>query len=113
MPCFNSEKYVAEAVSSILDQTFSDFEFIIVDGGSTDGTPDLLSEFASADSAFVLYAVDSCSSGALNEGLADSVPKSSRKWMRGLVVPKFQSDRRQRCGRRRWGCGKAVRSRIT
>jgi glycosyltransferase involved in cell wall biosynthesis len=38
MAVYNAEKYVAEAVESILNQTFGDFEFIIVDDGSTDAT---------------------------------------------------------------------------
>lgn len=33
MPTYNAGKYVEEAISSILGQTFSDFEFIIVDDG--------------------------------------------------------------------------------
>ena len=36
MPVFNGEKYVAEAIESIQSQTFTDFEFIIVDDGSQD-----------------------------------------------------------------------------
>lgn len=43
MPVHNGEKYIRKAVDSILDQTFHDFEFIIVDDGSTDNTPDILS----------------------------------------------------------------------
>lgn len=45
MPAYNVEKYVEEAVRSILDQTFLDFEFIIVDDGSTDRTPEILRSF--------------------------------------------------------------------
>ena len=45
MPAFNAELYVEEAVRSILDQTFRDFEFIIVDDGSTDRTPEILRTF--------------------------------------------------------------------
>lgn len=45
MPVFNAELYVEEAVRSILDQTFRDFEFIIVDDGSTDRTPEILRTF--------------------------------------------------------------------
>jgi glycosyltransferase involved in cell wall biosynthesis len=38
MSVFNGEKYLHEAINSILQQTFTDFEFIIVDDGSTDST---------------------------------------------------------------------------
>lgn len=36
MPVYNSGKYVNEAIRSVLAQSFDDFEFIIVDDGSTD-----------------------------------------------------------------------------
>jgi glycosyltransferase involved in cell wall biosynthesis len=42
---FNGTSYLKEAVESILNQTFTDFEFIIVDDGSTDQTPKILDEF--------------------------------------------------------------------
>ena len=42
---YNDEKYIKEAVMSILDQTYPYFEFIIVDDGSTDGTNKILKEF--------------------------------------------------------------------
>jgi glycosyltransferase involved in cell wall biosynthesis len=37
-PVFNQERYVAEAIESILSQSYENFEFIIVDDGSTDNT---------------------------------------------------------------------------
>ncbi|MDR1763360.1 MAG: glycosyltransferase [Dysgonamonadaceae bacterium] len=42
MPVYNAEKYVREATESILAQTFKDFEFIIIDDASTDGTKAVL-----------------------------------------------------------------------
>ena len=42
LPAFNAEKYLGEAIESILSQTFTDFELIAVDDGSTDRTPDIL-----------------------------------------------------------------------
>jgi len=36
MSVYNGEKYLRESVESILNQTFEDFEFIIIDDGSTD-----------------------------------------------------------------------------
>ena len=49
MSVFNGEAFLAEAVESILAQTFSHFEFIIIDDGSTDSTPELLSQYEKGD----------------------------------------------------------------
>lgn len=46
MPVFNGEKYLKGSIQSILDQTFTNFEFIIVDDCSTDSTPQILETFA-------------------------------------------------------------------
>jgi len=46
MPVYNAEKYVREAVNSILNQTFSDFEFLIIDDGSTDRSWDILNSYS-------------------------------------------------------------------
>lgn len=45
MPVYNGETYLAEAIESILNQTFADFEFLIIDDGSTDNTWDILNNF--------------------------------------------------------------------
>src|SRR6185295_12041298 len=42
MPVYNQERYVQAAVDSVLRQSFTDFEFVIVDDGSTDGTREIL-----------------------------------------------------------------------
>ncbi len=49
MPVFNGEKYLAAAIESILAQTFSDFEFIIVDDGSQDGSAGIIRSYERRD----------------------------------------------------------------
>lgn len=45
IPAYNHEKYIHACISSILHQTFQDFEIVIVDDGSTDGTVDVIRQF--------------------------------------------------------------------
>jgi len=49
MPVYNAERYVVETVESILAQTFTDFEFIIIDDGSRDTSPVILKAYAARD----------------------------------------------------------------
>ena len=45
MPAFNAEKYIAQAVNSILQQSFTSFELIVLNDGSTDSTSQILQQF--------------------------------------------------------------------
>ena len=49
MSVYNGERFLAEAIESILAQDFPDFEFLILDDGSTDGTADMVRAFAARD----------------------------------------------------------------
>ena len=49
MPVFNGEPYLAEAITSVLAQSLSDFELVICDNASTDGTADICRRFAARD----------------------------------------------------------------
>lgn len=65
MPTYNVEKYIAEAIESILNQTFTDFELIILDDGSTDGSADIAKSFT--DNRIVYHHND------VNLGLANNL----------------------------------------
>lgn len=53
MPAYNAENYIAEAIESILSQTFKDFEFIIIDNCSTDQSWWIIQEYAKVDQRIV------------------------------------------------------------
>lgn len=73
MPVYNCEQYVIEAIESILNQTFQDFEFIIVNDGSTDSTPEILNEYAQKDSRIrVIHQSNGGIVTALNRGLNEA-----------------------------------------
>ncbi len=57
MPTYNCEKYIGEAVKSVLEQTYADFELIIVDDGSTDGTFAICEQIVKGKDNVHLYAV--------------------------------------------------------
>src|SRR5688572_6579554 len=49
MPVYNTERYLREAMESVLAQTFTDYEFIILDDGSTDRSVNIIRQFAERD----------------------------------------------------------------
>ena len=72
MPVFNSERFLAEAIESIRRQTFTDFEFLIVDDGSTDGSLTIIRDYAKRDPRIRVFqhAENRGQGAALNTGMA-------------------------------------------
>jgi glycosyltransferase involved in cell wall biosynthesis len=71
MPVYNGERYLDAAVECILQQSFTNFEFLIIDDGSTDGTGDLLRKWEMRDKRIRLLSGSHHGiSAALNRGLA-------------------------------------------
>ena len=72
MPVYNSEKYVAEAIESILCQTYKDFEFIIINDASTDSSLKIIAKYAKQDKRIKLInnKKNVKISASLNKGLS-------------------------------------------
>jgi glycosyltransferase involved in cell wall biosynthesis len=66
MSVFNGERFLREAMDSILDQSFRDFEFIVIDDGSTDGSGAVLRSYQGSDDRLRVYPQE-------NRGLTDSL----------------------------------------
>ncbi len=66
MPVFNGENYLAKALDSLLTQTYSDYELIISDNASTDGTMEICQTYASRDHRIHYYRNETNLGGAKN-----------------------------------------------
>ena len=55
VPIYNMEKLMRKCLDSILTQTFHDYECLLIDDGSTDGSPAICDEYAAKDSRFTAY----------------------------------------------------------
>jgi glycosyltransferase involved in cell wall biosynthesis/GT2 family glycosyltransferase len=71
MPAYNEEKYLRESIESVLKQTFSNWELIIVNDASIDNTENIAKKFAKQDSRIKLisHSKNKLRSGSLNTGL--------------------------------------------
>lgn len=70
VPVYNVSKYLEECLDSVLQQSFKDFEVLLVNDGSTDGSLDLLEEVASRDSRVRVLSQFNCGAGsARNRGI--------------------------------------------
>jgi len=84
MSVHNGRKYLAEAVESILKQTFKHFEFIVVEDGSTDGSDEMLKCYARLDPRIRLVSQE-------NQGLTRSL-NTGLSIARGEFIARMDSD---------------------
>lgn len=73
MSVYNAEKYIEEAIQSVLNQTYNNFEFIIINDGSKDNSLKIIEKFLSKDDRIIL--IDRENKGlvsSLNEGILKS-----------------------------------------
>ena len=70
IPCYDVEAYLRETLDSVIEQTFTDWECICVDDGSTDGTAAILDQYAEEDTRFcVIHKANEGVSAARNDAI--------------------------------------------
>jgi glycosyltransferase involved in cell wall biosynthesis len=84
MPVYNAEKYLNEAIESILNQTFKDFEFIIVNDGSTDNSLNIIEKYKNQDDRIKVINREN---RGLIYSLNEAIMKSS-----GIYIARMDSD---------------------
>jgi len=73
VPVFNSEKYIAKCIESILAQTYADWELILVDDGSTDNSLRIIREYESKDNRIRVFCQNHAGAGmARNLGIKNA-----------------------------------------
>ncbi len=85
MPAYNAERTLEESVNSVLSQTFGDFELIIIDDCSTDGTALLCAGFAESDPRIRVFRNEA------NKGVAESRNRGIAE-ARGVWIAFLDSD---------------------
>jgi glycosyltransferase involved in cell wall biosynthesis len=72
-PAYNMERYISETINSVLSQTFSNFEYLIIDDGSTDNTLEIANSFALKDSRIrIISQSNGGLAAACNTGIKNS-----------------------------------------
>jgi glycosyltransferase involved in cell wall biosynthesis len=90
MPVYNTEMYLKEAIDSILNQTFRDFEFIVINDGSTDSTSDIIESYSDPRIIYLQNEKNLGVATSLNKGL--SIAK-------GTYIARMDGDDVSRCDR--------------
>lgn len=83
MPVYNGEAYLRTAIESILSQSYTDFEFLVIDDGSTDSSPQIVSEYRDSRIRFV--------SNKMNLGIAATLNRGFRL-ARGRYIARMDCD---------------------
>ncbi|MDQ0195335.1 glycosyltransferase family 2 protein [Paenibacillus wynnii] len=69
MPVYNVANYIEESICSILTQTYWDFELLIIDDGSTDGTLDIIRKFNDRRIKLIIHSINLGIIESLNQGI--------------------------------------------
>ena len=84
MSVYNGEKYLSEAIESVLNQTYKDFEFIIINDGSSDSSLEIIKKYQNQDERIVLISRE-------NKGLVASLNEGIEK-AKGKYIARMDAD---------------------
>jgi glycosyltransferase involved in cell wall biosynthesis len=85
MPVYNAENYLREAIESILNQTYTNYEFIIINDGSTDKSLNIIKEYKSKDNRIILI------NNNQNQGIVSAL-NYGIKYVKGKYIARMDSD---------------------
>lgn len=72
-PCYNVEKYLPKCLDTIIGQTYSNLQIVLIDDGSKDGTWDIMQKYAAKDSRIEIYHQENQGVAATRNNLLDKV----------------------------------------
>lgn len=78
LPVYNGEKYLTQAINSVLTQSYPNWELFIIDDGSSDSTPAICDEFAEKDHRIIVFHKPN---GGVNAARATGVDNASGKYL--------------------------------
>jgi glycosyltransferase involved in cell wall biosynthesis len=79
MPAYNENRNIDDSITSILLQTFRDFEFIVINDGSTDGTDEIIKKYMGWDDRIIL--IDHATNQGILKSLNDGLEASRGKYI--------------------------------
>jgi glycosyltransferase involved in cell wall biosynthesis len=81
-PVYNGEKYLRECIESVLKQSYTNYEYIIVDNCSTDSTPDIIREYTEKDKRIKAYSETDFIGAIANHNRALGYVSASSKYVK-------------------------------
>jgi len=89
--CYNHERYIGEAIESVLAQTYDDFELILIDNGSTDGSRKIMQSYQDERIRVVLHDDNKTLSSRLNKTKSGNTASAWTPSVRGLLIGTWRS----------------------
>lgn len=81
MANYNYENFIGEAIDSVLNQTYNNWELIIIDDGSKDNSVEIIKSYCEKDNRIKFFQHENCENKGLKNTLLFGIEKSSNEWI--------------------------------